>query len=156
MAPTSAGLFDGIDQEARRLLESKNVSRTMLNVLSRMIPVRQAEAARLMVAANCYDAPYVKALIGATDRTLIRCPKARPRVRMTPRRSKAVNEEITSLAEKLKKSSSIAGSDLLTLLVARRYAESLLENRRIRKYLETQWPAACKDLTDLTSQHAVF
>jgi hypothetical protein len=156
MASRSGCLFDGIDQEARRLLESKNVSRTMLDVLSRMNPVRQAEAARLMVAANCYDAPYAKALIGATDRTLIRCAKARPRVRMTPRKSKAVNEEITKLAEKLKKSSSITGSDLLTLLVARRYAESLLENRRIRKYLEKQWPAACKSLTDLTNSNGAF
>jgi hypothetical protein len=141
--------FAGIASEAKNLLESRNVSSKALGILARMNPVRQAEVARLMVAADCYSAPYAKALIGGTDRSLINGPRAKAKVPMTPQKRKAASLEITALADQLNKLSGLGGSDLITLFISGKYAERLLANQRIRKYLAKKWPEIWRDLEDL-------
>jgi hypothetical protein len=138
--------FEGIGYDADSLLRSKNVSSKALDILDRMNPVRQAEVARLMVAVDCYSAPYAKALISATARSQVNCPRAFPRIPMNSREAGAANREITAIADQLTRLSGINGSDLITLLVSCRYAERLLANQRIRRYLEKKWSAVCKDL----------
>jgi hypothetical protein len=147
--PDSPDLFEGICPEAKALLERKNVCPTMLHVLTRMTFVRQAEAARLMVAANCYEAPYAKALIGASDRSQINTAPGCPRNPMSPGTRERVNQEITELANQLNELSVVNGSDLLILFVFRRYAATILGNPRIGRYLERAWPAILEDLTAL-------
>jgi hypothetical protein len=145
--------FTGIGSEAKNLLASRNVSSKALSILARMNPVRQAEVARLMVAADCYSAPYAKALIGGTDRSLINGPRARAKVPMQAQKRKAASQEITALADQLNKLSDLDGSDLITVLVACKYVERLLANQRIRKYLGKKCPKICKDLEDLIQVH---
>ena len=141
--------FEGIAAEAVLLLQSKSVSSRMLSVLARMSPSRQAEVARLMVAAGCYDALYARALISATGRSLLSGTRAHAKVAMSSRNRRAAGQEIGALAGRLNQLSGIGGADLLTLMASRRYTERLLKNNRIRKYLEKNWPEICKDLADL-------
>jgi hypothetical protein len=152
MRPRAQLVWDGIVAEARSLLESKRVCATTLQVIARMNPIRQAEAARLMVAAGCYSKPYARALMGATDRSMVIGPRAYAQVLLPSKKRKAANQEITELAEQLDRLSTLSGSDLIGLHVSCRYAESLLANQRIRRYLEKKWPVICEDLVDLLNQ----
>jgi hypothetical protein len=149
MGPRSRVVWDGIVPEARSLLQSKSICSKALNIISRMNPIRQAEVARLMVAAACYSTPYARALIGAADLSNLNGVKARAKVPMPAEQGKAINLEITLLAIQLNQLSKLKGLDLITLQISRRYTERLLSNQRIRKYLERKWPAIYTDLADL-------
>ena len=131
--------------DADRLLQSKNLSPTTQYELARMIPARQEEFARLMIASGCFISPYVRALVGASDKTLLSNPKGRPRrlVMKSPQKD-AANKEISELAGQLKELSGLSGTDLIILFVSTRYAQRLLSNRRIKRYLTKRWPEIAK------------
>lgn len=140
---------EGVAPEAWSLLESRGVSPTALHILARMTPLRQAEAARLMVAVGCYSAPYAKALMGGTYRSSVNGPRSCAKIPMGRRKRKAANQEITEIADQLNLLDGLSGADLLTLLVSCRYADRLLANARVKRYLENKWPAVCGDLSEL-------
>ena len=145
--------FDGVGLEAQSLLRAKNISSKALGIVARMNPARQAEVARLMIAADCFSAPYLRALIGATERSLVVGARECPRIPMRSRQRKEANQEIRVLSDQLARLSILNGSDVVALLVSCRYAERLLTNQRIRRYLERKWPAICEDLEDLVKEH---
>ena len=59
-------LLDGICPEAVELLKDKHVPLQSFGELKKMLPVRQVEAAHLMVAMNKYSHNYARSLVGAT------------------------------------------------------------------------------------------
>ena len=65
---------------------------------------------------------------------------------------KAASEEITTLADHLTGLAAVNGSDLITLVVSCRYAERLLTNQRIRRYLEKKWPEILMDWENLVHE----
>jgi hypothetical protein len=67
--------------------------------------------------------------------------------------AKFATEPIRVLSDQLARLSILNGSDVIALLVSCRYAERLLTNQRIRKYLERKWPAICEDLAGLVNEH---
>jgi len=141
--------FHGLTPAARDLLQSKSISAKAVAILVRMKPSRQTEAARLMVAAACYSAPYARALISATERSLVISSRAGAKVLMEPRRRRAAGREIVDLAGKLHDLSGFSGSDLITLQVARLYFVRLLQNKRVSRYLQKKWPQVFSNLEEL-------
>lgn len=131
--------------DAKSLLESKPVSPKAWSFIARMNPTRQIEAARLMIASGCYNAPYARALISVTDASLIK-DRGRPRLLMESPSRKNANQEITDLADKLKSVSGVTGTDLLIVLIARGYIQRLLGNLPITKYLRRHWADVHDDL----------
>jgi len=59
-------LLDGICPEAVELLKDKHVPINTFTELRKLVPMRQFEAARLMVTMNKYSSTYAKSIVGAT------------------------------------------------------------------------------------------
>lgn len=137
---------------ARSLLESKNVGANTWLMLSRMTPLRQTEAARLMVAVGCYSAIYARALVSASYLSSAEGSRSCARISMHPRKRRAADREITELAGQLNSLSGLDGSDLLALRICRQYARQLLANTLIKRYLGKRWPGICDDLAELAHE----
>lgn len=129
-------LLDGICEEAAELLKDKQVALTSFRVLKKMKPLRQIEAARLMVAMNKYTINYVRSLLAATpDRQLVAeaAPKkikgiSREQLDLMERESANLEREVRLVEESY-------GADHLDLVLARGYISKLLSNARIARYL---------------------
>jgi hypothetical protein len=143
--------------DADRLLRSITLSPTTRYELARMITSRQEEFARLMIASGCFISPYVRALVGASDKALLANPKGRPRrlVMKSPQRDTA-SKEISELARQLNELSGLSGTDLIVLFVSTRYAQRLLSNRRVKAYLTKRWPEVANGLVDTVRSYLVF
>ena len=147
-APGGGNCDENGVSEANKLLHSKKLSPTTRNEFDRMVPARQEEAARLMMASGCFISPYVRALVGASDESLLAHAKGRPRsLVMKPPQRDAARKEISELAGRsFKELSGFGSADLIALLVSCRYVQQLLNNRRVRAYLKKRWPEVASEL----------
>src|SRR5215469_6078778 len=132
-----------------RVLHSQTLRPRVRYELNRMTTTRQQETARLMLGSGCFISPYVRAIVAACSIEQLAKPKARARkiVLEEPLRASA-NREITSMANELSELADIGGGHLITVFAMARYAERLLRNKRVRRYLESYWPGIASMLTE--------
>jgi hypothetical protein len=71
--------LDGICPEAAEILKDKHLSVHAFGVLKKMAPLRQIEAAELMVAMNKYATSYAQSLLAATPQDQL-VDRHRPKV----------------------------------------------------------------------------
>lgn len=129
-------LLDGICDEAADLLKDKQVALTGFRILKKMKPLRQIEAARLMVAMNKYTINYARSLLAAT-------PESQLIVSATPKKIKGISREQLKLMEnesanlerEVRLVEDSYGIDHLDLVLARGYVARLVNNERITRYL---------------------
>jgi hypothetical protein len=82
-------LLDGICAEVVEILKDKHIAMNTFTELRKMVPLRQIEAAELMVAMNKYTTSYAKSLLAATPQgQLVEADKPEP-CRLTSRNSVA-------------------------------------------------------------------
>jgi len=74
-------LLDGICPEAADLLKDKHLSINAIWELKRMVPLRQIEAAEIMVAMNKFTASYARTLVAATAQSQLVDARKSKRVR---------------------------------------------------------------------------
>ncbi len=97
-------------------LQLKNLSPTTRYELARMVPARQEESARLMIASGCFISPYVRALVAGSDKALLVNAKGRPRrLVMNPQQREVASKDISELAGQLKELSGFGSADLMAL-----------------------------------------
>ena len=129
-------LLDGICDEAAELLKDKQIALTSFRILRKMKPMRQIEAAQLMVTMNKYTINYARSLLAATpDNQLI--------AGASPKRFKGISREQITLMEResanLERQMRLVedsyGVDHLDLVLARGYISRLVRNERVLKYL---------------------
>jgi len=129
-------LLEGICVEAADILKDKHVAIHTFAELKKLAPLRQIEAAELMVAMNKYTISYAKSLVAAT-------PQSQFAEGYKPKAIKGLSEDQISLMEResanLEREFRIAeqsyGTDHLDLVLANGYIGKLLENARIVRYL---------------------
>jgi RepB plasmid partitioning protein/ParB-like nuclease domain len=129
-------LFDGICAEVAEILKDKHIAIHAFTELKKMAPLRQIEAAELMVAMNMYTVSYAKSLLAAT-------PQAQLVESSKPKHVKGLTEEQVALMEResvnLEREFRIAeksyGTDHLDLVLANGYLGKLLGNARVVRYL---------------------
>ncbi len=68
-------LLDGIAPEAVDILKDRMVSQGVFSVLRKMKPIRQIEAAEMMVSANRFSVPYVTMILSATRSEFLMDPQ---------------------------------------------------------------------------------
>src|SRR6266478_2304306 len=71
-------LLDGICAEAAELLKEKHIALNTFSELKKLAPIRQIEAAELMVAMNNFSNSYVRSLVAATPKGQL-APDFKPR-----------------------------------------------------------------------------
>jgi hypothetical protein len=129
-------LLDGICSEAAELLKDKHVASNTFWCLRRMVPLRQIEAAELMVAMNKYTANYARALLAATSQTqLVNSRKPKVMKGLSDEQISLMERESTNLEREFKIAEQSYGTDHLDLVLAKGYLTKLLRNARVVRYL---------------------
>lgn len=130
-------LLEGICVEAVELLEDKHVALNAFAFLRKMAPLRQIEAAELMVAMNKYSASYAQSLLAATPQSQLVNPHRRKAVRgLTAEQMSLMERESAQLEREFKLVEQSYGIDHLHLVLAKGYLARLLANEHVFRYLE--------------------
>jgi ParB-like chromosome segregation protein Spo0J len=149
-------LLDGICSEAVEILNDKHIAFHAFAELKKLVPLRQIEAAELMVAMNKYTIGYAKSLVAAT-------PQSQMAEGYKPKAVKGLSDEQVALMEResgnLEREFRIAeqsyGTDHLDLVLANGYLGKLLSNARVVRYLAQHHQEILLELQKLVEVEAV-
>lgn len=129
-------LLKGICSEAAELLKDKHISMHSFAVLKRMAPLRQIEAAELMIAMNKYTISYARSLLAATPQSQLAEPSSPKIIKgVSDDQVKLMERESANLEREFKLIENSYGTDHLDLVLARGYLTKLLANARVVRYL---------------------
>jgi hypothetical protein len=148
-------LLDGICAEAVELLKEKHLTLHTFSELRKLSPLRQIEAAELMIAMNNFSNSYVRSLVAAT-------PKNQLAAGFTPRQTKGLSDEqlalmereSASLAREFKVAEQTYGADNLDLVLATGYLSKLLRNGRVVGYLAKNFQELLFEFQKITEAEA--
>lgn len=130
-------LLVGICPEVVDLLKDKSVNPSTFEVLRKMKPMRQIDAAELMSTAGNYTASYARALLAATrQHDLVKADQPKQIAGMTAEQIARMEREMEKLQKDLKSVESRYGEDVLQLVIASGYLSKLVGNSGIRRYLQ--------------------
>jgi ParB-like chromosome segregation protein Spo0J len=134
-------LLVGICPEAVELLKDKSVNSRTFDILRKMKPMRQIEAAELMATAGNYSLSYARALLAATRQAdLVKSDEPKKIAGMTPEQMARMEREMEKLQRDLKTVESRYGEDVLQLVIASGYLSKLVGNAEVKRYLSQHHP----------------
>jgi hypothetical protein len=128
-------LLVGICPEVAEMFRDRHVPINVFGCLRKMKPIRQIEAAEVMIAMNRFSVPYAKSLVAATpDHLLVDSSKAKPRG-LTAEQISVMQRESENLDREVKSIERTYGEDHLDLVLALGYVSNLLGNARVVRFL---------------------
>lgn len=131
-------LLEGICDEVAELLKDKHVSINTFWQLKKLGPLRQIEAAELMVAMNKYTISYAKSLVAATPQAQLADPDRPKAVRgLSGDQMSLMERESANLEREFRIAEQAYGANHLDLVLAKGYLGKLLGNSRILRYLSS-------------------
>jgi hypothetical protein len=134
-------MLDGICPEAEDLLKDKHCPMAVFELLRRMVPLRQIEAADFMINANNFSVTYASAILAGTPQDqLVASDKPKRLKGMTPEAMARMERELARLQEQITLVQDSYGEDHLHLTVAKGYVTRLLGNAKIVRYLTAHRP----------------
>jgi len=129
-------LLEGICPETTELLKDKHCPQNTFQSLKKMKPMRQIEVAELLIAMDNYSVSYSKALLAATPQDqLIESEKPKSFKGISAEKIAQMESEMAKLQREMKLIEDSYGPDHLSLVLARGYLVSLLENEGVARYL---------------------
>jgi len=129
-------LLEGICAEAAEILKDKHIGMNTFTDLKKMVPMRQIEAAELMVAMNKYTVSYAKSLLAATPQTqLVESDKPKRVKGLTDEQVALMERESVNLEREFRIAEQSYGTDHLDLVLTNGYLGALLGNARVVRYL---------------------
>lgn len=145
-------LLDGICTEVIDLLKDKSVNPVTFDVLRKMRPMRQIEAAELMLSAANFSSSYAKALLAATRQNDLTKPDKPKQIGgMTPEQMARMEREMESLQRDFKAVETSYGDDVLNLVIASGYLSKLIGNRKIERFLGNHHPEILQEFRAIVS-----
>jgi ParB-like chromosome segregation protein Spo0J len=134
-------MLDGVCPEAIELLKDKSVNPISFEAFRKMKPMRQIEAAELMISAGNFTASYAKALLAATRQSdLLKSDQPKKVAGMTLEQMARMEREMESLQQDFKAIENSYGDDMLHLVIASGYLAKLVGNAEIARYLRQSHP----------------
>jgi ParB-like chromosome segregation protein Spo0J len=133
-------LLEGICPEAADLLRDKHVPINSFHELRKLKPMRQIEAADLMVAMNRYTISYARSLVAATPDSQLVEKKQKKLKGLTPEQIARMETESANLQREFKMIEQDYGADHLDLVLAVGYIGRLLGNAKLVRYLAQYQP----------------
>jgi hypothetical protein len=148
-------MLNGICDEAVALLQDKSCPITVFEILRRMKPLRQIEAAELLANANNYSVSYASAILAGTPQTqLVETDKPKRLKGVSPEAMAGMERELGRLQEAITSIQDSYGKDHLHLTVVKGYLARLLANGRVVRYLMQHRPeymAEFQAIAEMTS-----
>ncbi|MEK9211522.1 plasmid partitioning protein RepB C-terminal domain-containing protein [Sphingomonas sp. 2378] len=130
-------MLDGIAPDVIDLLKDRTVSKAIFDALRKMKPLRQYEAADLMVQAGNLTAGYAKALLAGTKQSDLVAPEKPKRLNgLSPEQMARMERELEVVSRDFKAVERTFGDDVLHLVLASRYVGRLMANDSVVAYLE--------------------
>ncbi|WP_137703202.1 plasmid partitioning protein RepB C-terminal domain-containing protein [Marimonas lutisalis] len=149
-------LLDGICPEAVAILKDKACTAAVFTTLRKMIPLRQIEAAELMVNANNYSVAYISAILAGTPQAqLVEANKPKRINGVTPQAVARMEKELARLQEGITQIQDTYGQDHLQLTVLRGYVGKLLGNVRVVRYLMLTRPEFLSEFQTIAEMESV-
>ena len=129
-------LLEGICSEVSEILKDKHIAINTFTELRKMVPLRQIEAAELMVAMNKYTISYAKSLLAATLQSqLVEADKPKHVRGLSDEQVALMERESVSLEREFRIAEKSYGTDHLDLVLTNGYLGKLLGNARVVRYL---------------------
>jgi ParB-like chromosome segregation protein Spo0J len=129
-------LLEGICPEVAEILKDKHIAINTFTELRKMVPLRQIEAAELMVAMNKYTISYAKSLLAATPQTQLVASDKPKHVRgLSDEQVALMERESVNLEREFRIAEKSYGTDHLDLVLTNGYLGKLLGNARVVRYL---------------------
>lgn len=151
-----SNLLEGICSEVVEILKDRNFSTAVAPLLRRMKPTRQVECAELMVAANNVTESYAKALLAATSPEMLAAGQKKPRTpALTQEQVARMENEMSNLLGQYKIAEQSHGEDMLNLMLARGYLVKLMDNPRVMKYLQANFPEILEEFGKIVEQTSI-
>jgi len=145
-------LLDGICPEAADVLKARRVPPNVFAILRKMKPVRQTEAASLMVSSNLYSHRFAEALIAGTRDEMLVAPGKVSSARTFSADHKArIASETDNLLQTSKIVEEMYATEALTLSVCCRHIKRLLDNPTVSQYIAKTHPELSGELHSLTN-----
>lgn len=136
-----ARLLDGICKEVAVLLGDTRCPAAAIEILKRLKPVRQIEAAELMVASQNFTVPFAKALLTATpDEFLTPAATKGQRRKDTTAAIARVERELNTLQQKTSTVVDAYGQEMVDLTLLRAHLCVLLGSNAVVKWLARNRP----------------
>ncbi len=134
-------LLEGICTEAAELLRDKHIPMNAFIELRKMNPLRQIEAAQLMIAMNKYTLVCVKSLLAATpaEQLVEQQPKSRQVKGLSEEQIALMQKESVSLEREFALAEKSYGNDQLDLVIINRYVARLVANARVVSFLAANY-----------------
>jgi RepB plasmid partitioning protein/ParB-like nuclease family protein len=132
-------LLDGIAPETVDILKERMVSHGVFSVLRKMKPIRQIEAAEMMISANRFSVPYATMILVATRSEFLVDPQKLKKTDASPENIARMEREMEKLYQDYKAVEDTLGETMLVLVVAKGYVARLLRNEAILTYLRRHY-----------------
>jgi RepB plasmid partitioning protein/ParB-like nuclease domain len=145
-------LLDGICAEAVELLKDKRVSSRIFQFLRKMKPLRQIDAAELMISGKNYSLAFAASILAVSRPEQLVSPEKHTDTAETAGSNSLLEETTDSLVVALAAARRSYGADVLNLSVICRGIENLTGNVRVAKYLERNQPEVFSELRQLVTQ----
>ena len=150
-------LLEGICPEAVAILKDKACTSALFDALRKMVPLRQIEAADLMLNANNYSVAYASAILAGTPQAQLVAGAKRRRVKgVTPEAMARMEKELARLQEGITSVQDTYGQDHLQLTVIRGYVARLLGNSRVVRYLMQTRPEFLAEFQTIAEMDSVL
>lgn len=133
-------LLDGICPETVELLKDREVPISAFRELRRLKPLRQVEAAELMIAMNRFSLGYVRSLVAATPADQLLGDKRRTVRGLTAEQIERMEVESARLQREFRMIERDYGADHLDLVLTTGWVARLLENARVVGHLARSHP----------------
>lgn len=130
-----AKILVGICDEVREMLAEKPCTMKVFELLKEMLPVRQIEAAELMIGNNNYSVLFARALIAATPPNQLIKKESKQSDQSMHQLMAKQEKELASLQMNIKVIEETFGEDTLLLAVSKGYLKKILTNGRIVYWL---------------------
>ncbi len=149
-------LLDGIHAEAVQILKEKPVTERALAIFKQVKALRQIEMAQLMVSGNNYTFAYVRALLIGTNREQLVKPDEPKKVRgMAAEDVTRMEKEMESMEHDFRLFQDDYGENTLHLGAAQRYVRKLLDNAKVKRFLQQRHPEILEELQELAVMEAL-
>lgn len=136
-------LLDGICADAVARLQDVPCPAAVFDVLRRMAPVRQVQAAELMLGQSNFTTKFAKAILAATPEAMLVDPRKKKLDgdrRISIEQIARMERELASLQVQVKSVEDTYGIDNLHLTVAKGYIRKLLGDARVVRWLSKHRP----------------
>lgn len=149
-------LLDGLHPEAIQILKDKPITARALHTLKQVKALRQIEMAQLMVSGWNFTYSYARALLVGTAAEQLVKPGEPKRVKgMTGEEIARMEKEMESLERDFRIFQDQFGQNTLHLGAAQRYVRKLLDNAKVKKFLQQRHPEILEELLEISALEAL-